>query len=142
MHPYVQNSLLILLPMLTQIKKCYFIKSGHSNKLCTDSITKKWHLPQVMIISLSLSSTWFLYVLYINTYMAYNNVPYMYFFFLDELGKFTISDFPKQMHLGYTLITLFFSYTLQSIHTSPKCFCAGCTSSGHWLKNNIKVWID
>ena len=33
---------------------------------------------------------------------------YMYFFFLDELRKFTISDFPKQMHLGYILITLFF----------------------------------
>ena len=37
---------------------------------------------------------------------------YMYFFFLDELRKFTISDFPKQTHLGYTFITLFFSYTL------------------------------
>ena len=35
-------------------------------------------------------------------------VLYMYFFFLDELRKFTISDFPKQTHLGYTLITLFF----------------------------------
>ena len=35
-------------------------------------------------------------------------IVYMYFFFLDELRKFTISDFPKQMHLGYTLITLFF----------------------------------
>ena len=30
------------------------------------------------------------------------------FFFLDELRKFTISDLPKQTHLGYTLITLFF----------------------------------
>ena len=41
-------------------------------------------------------------------------IHYMYFFFLDELRKFTIciSDFPKQIHLGYTLITLFFSYTL------------------------------
>ena len=39
-------------------------------------------------------------------------VRYMYFFFLDELIKFTISDFPKQTHLGYTLITLFFSYAL------------------------------
>ena len=27
-------------------------------------------------------------------------VHYMYFFFLDELREFTISDFPKQMHLG------------------------------------------
>ena len=71
------------------------------------------------------------------------NGHYMYFFFLDELRNFTISDFPKQTHdLVYTLITLFFSYTLKSIHTSPKCFCAGCTSSGHWLKNNVKVWID
>ena len=26
-------------------------------------------------------------------------------FFMDELRKSTISDFPKQMHLGYTLIT-------------------------------------
>ena len=60
-------------------------------------------------------------------------------FFLDELRKFTISDYPKQTHFGYTLITLFFSYTLLLIHTSPKCFCAGCTSSGHWLKNNVKV---
>ena len=34
------------------------------------------------------------------------------FFFLDGLRKFTISDFPMQTHLGYTLITLFFSYTL------------------------------
>ena len=33
-------------------------------------------------------------------------------FFLDELREFTISDFPKQTHLGYTLITLFFPYTL------------------------------
>ena len=24
------------------------------------------------------------------------------FFFLDELRKFTISDFPKQTHLGFT----------------------------------------
>ena len=32
----------------------------------------------------------------------------MYLFFLDELRKFIISDFPKQTHLGYTLITLFF----------------------------------
>ena len=39
-------------------------------------------------------------------------LPYMYFFFLDELRKFTISDFPKQTHLGYILMTLFFSYTL------------------------------
>ena len=39
-------------------------------------------------------------------------IYYMYFFFFDELRKFTISDFPKQTHLGYTLITLFFSYTL------------------------------
>ena len=29
-------------------------------------------------------------------------------FFLDKLRKFTISDFPKQTHLGYALITLFF----------------------------------
>ena len=39
-------------------------------------------------------------------------IIYMFFFFLDELRKFTISDFPKQMHLEYILITLFFSYTL------------------------------
>ena len=32
------------------------------------------------------------------------------FFFSEELRKFTISDFPKQTHLGYTLITLFFPY--------------------------------
>ena len=25
---------------------------------------------------------------------------YMYFFFFDKLRKFTISDFPKQTHLG------------------------------------------
>ena len=37
---------------------------------------------------------------------------YMYFCFLNKLRKFTISDFPKQTHLGYTLITLFFSYIL------------------------------
>ena len=56
-----------ILLMLTQIKKCHFIKSGHSNKLCTDSITKKRHFPQVMIISLSLSSTGFyVYVMYIS----------------------------------------------------------------------------
>ena len=30
------------------------------------------------------------------------------FFFLDRLRKFTISDFPMQTHLGYTLIILFF----------------------------------
>ena len=59
-------------------------------------------------------------------------VCYMYFFFFNELRKFTISDFPQQTHLGYTLIKLFFPYF----------FCAGCTSSGHWLKNNVKVWID
>ena len=64
----------------------------------------------------------------------------MYFFFLDALRKFTISDFPKHTHLRYTLINLIFSYT--SIHTSPKYFCASCTSSGCWLKNNVKVWID
>ena len=27
---------------------------------------------------------------------------------LDELRKFTVGDFPKQLHLGCTLITLFF----------------------------------
>ena len=32
----------------------------------------------------------------------------MHFFLLDEFRKFNISDFPKQTHLGYTLITLFF----------------------------------
>ena len=63
---------------------------------------------------------------------------YMYFLFLDELRKFTIRDFSKQTHLGYTLITLFLSYTLLSIHTSPICFCAGCTSSGHWLKKQCQ----
>ena len=31
------------------------------------------------------------------------------FFFSDELRKFTISDFPKQTHIGHILITLFFS---------------------------------
>ena len=42
----------------------------------------------------------------------------MYFSFLDELRKFTISDFPNQTHLGYTLIALFFStpYNRSTLH--------------------------
>ena len=41
-----------------------------------------------------------------------------YFFFLDEFRKFTISDFPKQMHLGYTLTPYFFptSYNQSTLH--------------------------
>ena len=32
--------------------------------------------------------------------IRYLYVDYMYFFFSDELRKFTISDFPKQIHFG------------------------------------------
>ena len=35
-------------------------------------------------------------------------IHYMYFFFFDELRKFTISDFPKQMHLGYIYHFIYF----------------------------------
>ena len=42
------------------------------------------------------------YVILIYVYRLY------VLFFLDELRKFTITYFPKQTHLGYTLITLFF----------------------------------
>ena len=37
-------------------------------------------------------------------------------FFLDELRKFTISDFPKQTHFGHILITLFFFHPLIDPH--------------------------
>ena len=79
---------------------------------------------------------------FVSTTMFEETLKLYVLFFMDELRKFTISNFPKQMHLGYPLITLFFSCILQSIHTSPKCFCAGYTSSGCWLENNVKVWID
>ena len=42
-------------------------------------------------------------------------VLYMYFLFLAELRKFTISDFPKQTHFGHILIILFFFFNLYLI---------------------------
>ena len=37
---------------------------------------------------------------------------YVICFFIDELRKFTISDFPKQTHFGHILINLFIFFTL------------------------------
>ena len=64
-----------------------------------------------------------------KSFLSFNRYTmcFICFFFSDQLRKITISDFPKQTH---------------SNHTSPKCFCAGHTSSGRWLKNIVKVWID
>ena len=63
-------------------------------------------------------------------------------FFLEELRKFTISNFPKQTHLGVHIDHfIVFLHPLIDPHFT-KMFCTGCTSSDHWLKNNDKVWID
>ena len=64
----------------------------------------------------------------------------MYFFFLDELRKFTINDFPKQTHLGYTLISFFpTSSNRSTLHQNVFVLAALAQTVG---SNNVKVWID
>ena len=53
-------------------------------------------------------------VLYLKIYSVMQ--MYVWIFFLDELRNFTISDFPKQTHLGYTLIIYNFK------HECTRCF--------------------
>ena len=60
-----------ILLMLTQIKKCHFIKSGHSNKLCTDSITKKKTFPAGYDNISIIVVYWFLCVCNVYKYMTY-----------------------------------------------------------------------
>ena len=70
------------------------------------TLSKKWSLRKLEKLPSSFKhSNWGQSEMIVYTYTICT-------FFLDELRKFTMSDLPKQAHLGYTLITLFFSYTL------------------------------
>ena len=57
---------------------------------------------------------------YVHLRILHTYQHYMYFFFLDELRKFTISDFPKQQHLGYFI---FFLHPLIDPHFTKMFLC-------------------
>ena len=59
----------------------------------------------------------FIYYVIYHTRYAYVSRLYVIFFLGRTQKIHHISDFPKQTHLGYILITLFFFFTIQSIHT-------------------------
>ena len=64
------------------------------------------------------------------------------FFFSDELRKFTISDFPKQTNFGHILITLFFFFTILSIHTLTLFFSQQPELVQLAQKKFGEAWID
>ena len=66
-------------------------------------------------LSSNLSGKWTMKFIFFPSTQSYNQAIfyilgrlYVIFFFSDELRKFTISDFPKQINFGHILITLFF----------------------------------
>ena len=64
-----------------------------------------WPTPKMYLIMYPTSELEFC------TYLFLDSTIHMYFFFLEELRKFTIIDFPKQTHFGRILINLFFFFT-------------------------------